>query len=204
VWWIFGGLLALIAWALWLVLSWPIWIPITASVVVVVGLLGLFITRKLLARRAAGALERAIAAQGNQQALNARPERRAEIQELQRQLQQGMSALKTSKLGRGKQSGAAALYSLPWYVIIGPPGAGKTTALRASGMVFPYQNAQGGGVRGVGGTRNCDWWFTNEAILLDTAGRYTTEQDDRDEWISFLQFLLRYRSRRPIKACSSR
>jgi type VI secretion system protein ImpL len=39
-------------------------------------------------------------------------------------------------------------------------------------------------VRGVGGTRNCDWWFTNEAILLDTAGRYTTESDDRDEWIA--------------------
>jgi len=198
VWWIFGGLIALIVWALWLVLSWPIWIPITATAVVVVALLGIFITRKLLARRAAGALEKAIAVQGNQQALNARPERRAEIQELQRQLQQGMAALKTSKLGRGKQSGAAALYSLPWYVIIGPPGAGKTTSLRASGLVFPYQNAQGGGVRGVGGTRNCDWWFTNEAILLDTAGRYTTEQDDRDEWISFLQFLLKYRNKRPI------
>jgi type VI secretion system protein ImpL len=197
-WWILGGLVVLIVWALWLVLSWPIWVPITASGVVLVGLVGLFVARKLLASRAAGALEKAIAAQANQQALNARPERRAEIQELQRQLQQGMAALKTSKLGRGKQSGAAALYSLPWYVIIGPPGAGKTTALRASGLVFPYQNAQGGGVRGVGGTRNCDWWFTNEAILLDTAGRYTTESDDRDEWLSFLQFLLKYRSRRPI------
>jgi type VI secretion system protein ImpL len=198
VFWILGGLIVLIVWALWLVLGWPLWVPIASSGAVLVSLIGIWIARKLLARRSAGQLEKAIAAQANQQALNARPERRAEIQELQRQLQQGMAALKTSKLGRGKQSGAAALYSLPWYVIIGPPGAGKTTALRASGLVFPYQNAQGGGVRGVGGTRNCDWWFTNEAILLDTAGRYTTEQDDRDEWISFLQFLLKYRGRRPI------
>ena len=76
-WWILGGLLVLIVWALWLVLGWPIWVPITASGVVLVALLGIFAARKLLARRAAGALEKAIASQANQQALNARPERRA-------------------------------------------------------------------------------------------------------------------------------
>jgi Mg-chelatase subunit ChlI len=82
-------------------------------------------------------------------------------------------------------------------MIIGPPGAGKTTALKHSGLVFPFRARRGGGVRGVGGTRNCDWWFTNEAILLDTAGRYTTESDDRDEWLSFLRMLLKYRSKQP-------
>ena len=35
-----------------------------------------------------------------------------------------------------------------------------------------------GAVHGVGGTRNCDWWFTDDAVLIDTAGRYTT-QDSR-------------------------
>src|SRR5262249_34668750 len=54
------------------------------------------------------------------------------------------------------------------------------------------------GVRGVGGTRNCDWWFTNEAILLDTAGRYTTEADDHDEWMAFLEQLLKYRAEKPL------
>ena len=34
-------------------------------------------------------------------------------------------------------SGATSLYRLPWYVIIGPPGAGKTTALINSGLDFP-------------------------------------------------------------------
>jgi type VI secretion system protein ImpL len=165
----------------------------------VLGLFGLyFLVRWLLARRAASRLESALAAQGAQQANNARPERRAEIQELQKQLQQGIQAIKSSKMGRGGKRGAAALYSMPWYMIVGPPGAGKTTALKHSGMVFPYGGNTGGGVRGVGGTRNCDWWFTNEAILLDTAGRYTTESDDRDEWLSFLQFLKKYRPNRPI------
>ena len=197
-WWILSLLLILIVWALWWVLSLALWIPIATSAAIVVLTVGIFVFRKIRASRAAPALERAIAQQGAQQALNARPERRAEIQELQKQVQTGINALKSSKLGSGKKSGAAALYSLPWYVIIGPPGAGKTTALKHSGLVFPFADPSGGGVRGVGGTRNCDWWFTNEAILLDTAGRYTTEQDDRDEWISFLQMLLRYRSRQPL------
>src|SRR5260370_19834024 len=79
-----------------------------------------------------------------------------------------------------------------------PPGAGTTPAVRHSGLVFPYLDPTGGGVRGVGGTRNCDWWFTNEAILLDTAGRYTTEADDHDEWIAFLQELLKYPEAKPL------
>ena len=196
-WWILSGLLVLIVWALEFIFSFHLWIPILATGIIVFFTLALFLYRFIKASRDAGALEKAIAAQGAQQALNARPERRAEINELQKQVSGGISALKTSKLG-GKKGGASALYSLPWYMIVGPPGAGKTTALKHSGLVFPFQNAGGGGVRGVGGTRNCDWWFTNEAILLDTAGRYTTESDDRDEWLAFLTMLKKYRSRQPI------
>jgi type VI secretion system protein ImpL len=201
VWWILSGLLILIIWTLKIILQAALsyWVPIIVTIVISIFMIALFIYQRISIGRAAGALEKAIAQQGAQQALNARPERRAEITELQKQVQTGINALKTSKLGKGKRSGAAALYSLPWYVIIGPPGAGKTTALKHSGLIFPHQDAGGGGgVRGVGGTRNCDWWFTNEAILLDTAGRYTTESDDREEWIAFLQMLRKYRTKRPI------
>jgi len=197
-WFVLGGLLILIAWALKYTLDYPMLWPIlaTVGVIVLVGLI--WLAKYILAYRAAKRLQDAIEQQGTQQAMNARPERRAEIQELRKQLLGGLSAIKKSKLGRGQQRGGAALYTMPWYMIIGPPGAGKTTALTHSGLVFPYGSSTGGGIRGVGGTRNCDWWFTNEAILLDTAGRYTTESDDRDEWISFLTFLRRYRPKRPI------
>ena len=95
------------------------------------------------------------------------------------------------------------LYQLPWYVIIGAPGAGKTTALVNSGLQFPLADRFGKtALRGIGGTRNCDWWFTNEAVLLDTAGRYTTQESqqaqDASEWQKFVDLLRKYRGRQPI------
>jgi type VI secretion system protein ImpL len=104
---------------------------------------------------------------------------------------------------RKDKRGGGNLYNLPWYVIIGPPGSGKTTALVNSGLRFPMEQTIGKtAIRGVGGTRNCDWWFTDEAVLLDTAGRYTTQDSDRIAdgagWAGFLQLLKKHRRRQPI------
>lgn len=45
------------------------------------------------------------------------------------------------------------LYQLPWYMIIGAPGAGKTTALVNSGLQFPLADKFGkSALRGIGGT----------------------------------------------------
>jgi type VI secretion system protein ImpL len=140
-------------------------------------------------------LEKALLAQGAQHAQGASPALQAELAQVQAEFDKAIAALKGSKLGAG---GKDALYSLPWHIIIGPPGAGKTTALRNSGIQFPYLSKEGGGVRGIGGTRNCDWWLTNEAVLIDTAGRWSTQDQDRDEWFGFLDLLKRYRSKQPL------
>lgn len=91
------------------------------------------------------------------------------------------------------------LYSRPWYVIIGPPGAGKTTALLHSGLRFPFVEQA---AKGVGGTRNLDFWFADEAVLVDTAGRYTTQDSDATVdaagWSAFLNLLKRHRPAQPI------
>ena len=107
-----------------------------------------------------------------------------------------------STLTKGDRAGRS-LYDLPWYVFIGAPGSGKTTALINSGLKFPLEQRMGkGAVRGVGGTRNCDWWFTDEAVFLDTAGRYTTQDSDAasdsEGWKEFLALLTKYRKRRPV------
>ncbi|MGR9160042.1 type VI secretion system membrane subunit TssM [Rhizobium leguminosarum] len=95
------------------------------------------------------------------------------------------------------------IYELPWYVIFGAPGSGKTTALSNSGLKFPLGDALGSNsVQGIGGTRNCNWWFTDEAILIDTAGRYTTQDDlngtAKAGWEGFLGLLRKYRRSQPI------
>jgi type VI secretion system protein ImpL len=121
----------------------------------------------------------------------------AELGELRDKLKKAMSELRKSKNGRKH------LNELPWYVMIGPPGAGKTTAIVNSGLQFPLAESMGkGAIGGVGGTRNCDWWFTNNAVLIDTAGRYTTQESDAETdnagWLGFLSLLKKYRKRQPI------
>ena len=108
-----------------------------------------------------------------------------------------MALLKKARGSRGY------LYEQPWYVIIGPPGAGKTTALLNAGLKFPLAAEMGqGAVAGVGGTRLCDWWFTEDAVLIDTAGRYTTQDSDaavdKAGWEGFLDLLKRTRARQPL------
>lgn len=105
--------------------------------------------------------------------------------------------------GKQKHYSDNYLYELPWYILIGPPGSGKTTALVNSGLNFPLEEKFGrGAVKGVGGTRHCDWWFTDQAVLIDTAGRYTTQDShssaDAKAWRGFIALLKKYRKRRPI------
>lgn len=124
-----------------------------------------------------------------------------ELAILQSKMQEAVETLKSRNFS--KTGGSRFIYELPWYVIIGPPGAGKTTLLSNSGLDFPLEETHGKySIKGVGGTRNCDWWFTDRAVLLDTAGRYTTQDSeaavDKSAWSGFLGMLKEKRSRRPI------
>jgi type VI secretion system protein ImpL len=120
-----------------------------------------------------------------------------EVALLAGRLKEAQQALKKS--GMAGRFGTA-LYQQPWYMFIGPPGSGKTTALVNSGLNFPL--ADKGAVAGVGGTRNCDWWFTDQAVLIDTAGRYTTQDSqatvDSASWLGFLGLLKKHRPRQPL------
>ncbi|MCP4696921.1 MAG: type VI secretion system membrane subunit TssM [Gammaproteobacteria bacterium] len=124
-----------------------------------------------------------------------------EVSGLRSRFEQALRQLR--KTGGGKRRGSQYLYDMPWYIIIGPSGTGKTTLLQNSELKFPLADEFGpGAIRGEGGTRDCDWWFSEEAVMLDTAGRYTTQEShttvDKMAWEGFLGLLKQYRRRRPI------
>lgn len=109
--------------------------------------------------------------------------------------QRVMAELKRRKIG-----GRKFLREMPWYVIVGPPATGKTTALRQAGLNFPIDLTDD--LQGVGGTRNCDWFFSEHAVLIDTAGRYVQQESQPDadaaEWLGFLDLLKKHRGRRAL------
>lgn len=121
---------------------------------------------------------------------------REEVGELQSRLKEALLKMRTLTKKRFNF-----VYDFPWYLIIGAPGSGKTTALVNSGMNFPLGEDLEG-IGGVGGTRSCDWWFTDEAILIDTAGRYTTQDSDAtvdaSAWQGFLGLLKKHRPLKPV------
>jgi type VI secretion system protein ImpL len=125
-----------------------------------------------------------------------------EVSVLRKRLEDAVGVLRKARF-RGAGGERRTVAELPWYMFIGAPGSGKTTALLNAGLRFPLGDPRGErALQGVGGTRNCDWWFTDEAVLLDTAGRYTTQESDREAdaaaWLGFLDLLKRYRPAQPL------
>jgi type VI secretion system protein ImpL len=132
------------------------------------------------------------------------PEARQSLEEitgLEARLADVLRRLRTQRFGA--RFGGRYLYQLPWYLMIGAPGSGKTTALAASGLGFPLgEGAHALSVPGLGGTRSCDWWFTDDAVIVDTAGRYTTQDSrhavDSRVWSGLLELLKEHRPRQPV------
>ena len=86
-----------------------------------------------------------------------------------------LKAMRTGARGPARLfQGKRYLYELPWYITLGSQTAGKTTALLRAGLTFPVAGQMQRAASGFAqGTANVDWWLTNDAVLIDTAGHYT-------------------------------
>ncbi|MEQ8768296.1 MAG: type VI secretion protein IcmF/TssM N-terminal domain-containing protein [Planctomycetota bacterium] len=154
--------------------------------------LGIFLINRILAWRAgkrAASLGGALSQEHDREVAVSSEVRQQQLAEIKKRWEQAVTELKRANLS---------LYQLPWFLLIGEPQSGKSTTLMNSGLEFPVGADK---LSGAGGTRNCDWWFTNHAVILDTAGRYAFNQSDAPdsaEWTEFLKLLRKHRPACPI------
>ncbi|KJH85147.1 type VI secretion system membrane subunit TssM [Stutzerimonas stutzeri] len=116
---------------------------------------------------------------------------------LRQRYRDAMRTLKGSSLYRGRSEKWR--NDLPWYLLLGPQGSGKTSMLDFSGLDFPLNRGENQRLtKDVSGTRYADWYFADHAVLIDTAGRYLTQPDapvDSKAWDTLLGLLRRRRAR---------
>ncbi len=175
--------------------GWPWW----AGATIFAGIVGLvvaafFLKRYLLRRREKKLVRRVV--ELDESAIKGQPlHERQQLQELQEKWKESVELLRDSYLRKKGNP----LYTLPWYLVLGESGAGKTSAIKSVRLSSPLTDIAR--TAGITTTRNCDWWFFEEAIILDSAGRYTipiAEERDREEWERFLALLSRYRRKEPL------
>ncbi|MBT2337559.1 MULTISPECIES: type VI secretion system membrane subunit TssM [Pseudomonas] len=120
-----------------------------------------------------------------------------EQHEVRSRFQKALSTLKSPGLypGHGKRWRS----ELPWYLLMGPPASGKTSLLNCSGLEFPHHGHQP--ISDPSDTQYCNWYFAENTVVIDTAGRFLTQADndvDSSAWTVLLELLRKRRRSRPL------
>jgi type VI secretion system protein ImpL len=92
--------------------------------------------------------------------------------------------------------GREARYRMPWVLMLGESGAGKSSALAGAGL--PQQMKEFNDP-----AAGCTWWFFGGGVVIDVAGHYVLGPDgDAAErgWRNVLRQLVQHRPERPADA----
>ena len=188
-----GAIAVLVVVSLLLVFDWPWWLGMFLILLVAgLALAGFFLRIIWLRRRErnfageVGALDLAKA-----KAISQR--KKDELDSLQGLWKSAINALNGSKLNKLGNP----MYVLPWYLMMGESGSGKSSSLNGARLSSPIRDS----TWDRSATRHCEWWFFEQAVVIDTAGRYAMQgigDQDRDEWQRFLSLLMKYRGKEPL------
>ncbi len=105
---------------------------------------------------------------------SANPKLRRKLLDLHQRFQAATNFLKKNTFTQGQKT--AALQTLPWYVLIGPSNAGKTSLLAHSNIPFILQRRYGRDAESnrliIDPSAHLDWWATREASIIDVPSHY--------------------------------
>ncbi len=191
-------LLAGIGAGAWYLAQWRGW-PWWAAVAIGLGAVGLiafsiFLKRWYFRRRERDFVKH-IVEQDTAAISNAQSEQMRHLHDLEDRFARAVDILRASELRRQGDP----VYVKPWYLVMGETGSGKSLALRRAKLAAILTDV--GQERTISPTRNVDFWFADEALILDTAGRYAIPQEearDREEWERFLALLVKHRRKEPL------
>ena len=183
------AVLCALAWFGGMYLGWDTRLRVVIIIAILVVWLVLYVIQKVIAVRKGMRIETLLRAQSRDGARA--PEARSAVDHLRQQFRASLRAL------RGTRGGDAAV-AAPWFLVLGPPGSGKTAAIRESGLTFPYLGLGHRANPTAGATRGCDWWYAEGGVLLDSAGGYVADPARANEWRALLNLIRRARPDRGL------
>ncbi len=174
--------LALALWALALFQDWPWWwVPIMFAGVVTTALSVRWVSRRWHAWRLRARMRSELPRERDEQAPG-----------VDKDWLTGVRLLRESRLSRM----GSPLYVLPWFLMLGQSGSGKTRLLSQSGLTAALRpsnrrkQAESSGV--------LDWWFLERGVFIDPAGHLAAGSGASGAWRRLLYWLLRSRRREPL------
>ncbi len=112
------------------------------------------------------------------------------------------SFAKQDKLLRKSVTFKDPLALVPWYLTIGAPGSGKTSAMNSIGNVGFGVLSDDKYTEDAEGQKACNWRFYKNAVVLDIKGGFLFSKDgltsNNKEWDALLHLLQKHRPRRPL------
>ncbi len=112
------------------------------------------------------------------------PEITKKLQMLQGRFQGALDFLKKTMIK--KQGVDVSLAHLPWYLLIGPTNAGKTSFLANANINYILSKQL---KQGTATSDACDWWITRNLVMVDVPGHYFKDKENPILWKTLLKLI---------------
>jgi type VI secretion system protein ImpL len=94
-----------------------------------------------------------------------------------------------------KHPGKKAPYQVPWYLVVGDPGTGRSTAVRSQFLTW---SSGDGPLPPAGPNPLCTYWMADEAVFIEPEGRVLGPQRDPALLEALCKELAKKRPREPV------